>query len=277
MLSKSSTVAKPIVSAVMVVSLGPGKFYGSSLPRPWIYTDVKFNDERVDPPVSVLDPLLVWANEAHWSMGGLSFKRLRHQGRIEGSVKKLQAERESIARKKKRLGKYSRSPDVKASQGKVRNSNKRLASLTPPPAPLAAKRRKYMAVSEEEDDTEEEEEEATVVVEEEESESESSEDEVVVETKKKMPVRKLYDEFNKVAREGKRVVESNGVGGAVMKVVRDLNKEPEGGTQRKRKIGEKNASIVGTRTSPRLVTSADVASVSPIKTRRDSKRHVKRH
>ena len=63
----------------------PAKFYGSSLPRPRIYTDVKFNEERVDPPVPVLDPLLAWANEAHWSMGGLSFKRLRLQGRIEGT------------------------------------------------------------------------------------------------------------------------------------------------------------------------------------------------
>ncbi|XVF01997.1 hypothetical protein REPUB_Repub04eG0138300 [Reevesia pubescens] len=80
----------------MVVPLGPGKFYGSSLPRPRIHTETKFNSERIDPPVPVLDPLLSWANEAHWSMGGLSFKRLRLQGRIEGNVKRLKAQRKKL-------------------------------------------------------------------------------------------------------------------------------------------------------------------------------------
>ncbi|KAF9588093.1 hypothetical protein IFM89_007334 [Coptis chinensis] len=76
----------------MVISLKPAKFYGSSLPRPQIYTDIKFNEERVDPPLSILDPLLDWAKDAHWSMGGLSFKRVRHQGKIEGNIKKLRVE-----------------------------------------------------------------------------------------------------------------------------------------------------------------------------------------
>ncbi|XP_010276420.1 PREDICTED: uncharacterized protein LOC104611169 [Nelumbo nucifera] len=85
----------------MVVALGPGKFYGSSLPRPWIYTNVKLSDEgRVDPPLPVLEPLLSWANDAHWSMGGLSFKRCRLQGRIEGSVKKLRAQQEKQLKNK---------------------------------------------------------------------------------------------------------------------------------------------------------------------------------
>jgi len=75
----------------MVVALGPGKFYGSSLPRPRFYTDVKFGPDRVDPPAPVMDPFLSWAGEAHWSMGGLSFKRLRLQGRIEGNIKRLRA------------------------------------------------------------------------------------------------------------------------------------------------------------------------------------------
>ncbi|KAG6469984.1 uncharacterized protein LOC122032347 [Zingiber officinale] len=79
----------------MVVALGPGRFYGSSLPRPRFFAD----DERVDPPVPVLDPLLSWANEAHWSMGGLSFSRHRLQGRIEGSIKKLRAQQEKIQRR----------------------------------------------------------------------------------------------------------------------------------------------------------------------------------
>lgn len=83
----------------MVVALGPGRFYGSSLPRPRFYADVKFNDERVDPPVPVMDPFLSWAKEAHWSMGGLNFNRHRLQGRIEGSIKKLRAQQEKIQRK----------------------------------------------------------------------------------------------------------------------------------------------------------------------------------
>jgi len=75
----------------MVLPLAPGKFYGGSLPRPWIYGDVKFNSERIDPPPPPSAPLLSWANEAHWSMGGLSSKRKRMQGKIEGSIKKLRA------------------------------------------------------------------------------------------------------------------------------------------------------------------------------------------
>ncbi|KAG6392086.1 hypothetical protein SASPL_146295 [Salvia splendens] len=59
----------------MVVPLGSGKFYGSSLSRLRFYTDVKLNSERVDPPPSVTDPLMSWAREAHWSMGGLNVKR----------------------------------------------------------------------------------------------------------------------------------------------------------------------------------------------------------
>ncbi|XP_057790483.1 uncharacterized protein LOC131007594 [Salvia miltiorrhiza] len=80
----------------MVVALGPGKFYGNSLPRPRFYTDVKFNEERVDPSPSVTDPLMAWAEEAHWSMGGLNVKRHRLQGRIEGNVERLRVQREQI-------------------------------------------------------------------------------------------------------------------------------------------------------------------------------------
>ncbi|KAL7164387.1 hypothetical protein ACSBR2_040323 [Camellia fascicularis] len=57
----------------MVVTQGPGKFYGSSLPKPRIYTDIKFNDDRVDPLSSVTNPLMEWVDEAHWSIDGLSF------------------------------------------------------------------------------------------------------------------------------------------------------------------------------------------------------------
>ncbi|URE36632.1 hypothetical protein MUK42_18244 [Musa troglodytarum] len=81
------------------MALGPGRFYGKSLPRPRFYADVKMNDERVDPPVPVMDPLLSWANEAHWSMGGKSLKRHRLQGRIEGSIKKLRDRQERAQRR----------------------------------------------------------------------------------------------------------------------------------------------------------------------------------
>uniref|UniRef100_A0A803M2L3 Uncharacterized protein n=1 Tax=Chenopodium quinoa TaxID=63459 RepID=A0A803M2L3_CHEQI len=81
-------------AVAMVVPLRPARFYGRSFPRPRFYTDVKFSDERVDPPTPVLDPLMSWANEAHWSMGGLCLNRLRLQGKIEGNVEKLRKQRE---------------------------------------------------------------------------------------------------------------------------------------------------------------------------------------
>lgn len=120
-----------------MLPLGPGKFYGSSLPRPRIYTETKLNPERVDPPVPVMDSFLSWANEAHWSMGGLSFKRLRLQGRIEGSVSRLRQEREKF---------------LKAQN---KQSPQKVSSVSPPAAPLAVKRRKFLALSEEEEEEEE--------------------------------------------------------------------------------------------------------------------------
>ncbi|KAL3509360.1 hypothetical protein ACH5RR_028761 [Cinchona calisaya] len=120
----------------MVVALGLGKFYGSSLPRPRIYTDVKLNEERVDPPLPVMDPLMSWAQDAHWSMGGLSFKRHRLQGRIEGNVKKLRAEREEFFKK--------------SQEGNVGKNGR--VSPSPPPAPVAVKRRRRMVVDEEEEE-----------------------------------------------------------------------------------------------------------------------------
>ncbi|KAH7426641.1 hypothetical protein KP509_10G009600 [Ceratopteris richardii] len=73
----------------MVVPLKLTQFYGSSLPRPRVFLDVKFNDERVDPPAPINDALLSWASEAHWSMGGLCFSHTRSQGKLEGSTCKL--------------------------------------------------------------------------------------------------------------------------------------------------------------------------------------------
>ncbi|XP_047949380.1 uncharacterized protein LOC125195246 [Salvia hispanica] len=80
----------------MVAALGLGKFYGGSLPRPRFYS----GGERIDPPVPVMDPLIAWAEEAHWSMGGVSTTRRRFQGRIEGNVDKLRVQRDDALFKK---------------------------------------------------------------------------------------------------------------------------------------------------------------------------------
>lgn len=175
----------------MVAPLGPGKFYGSSLPRPRIYTDVKYSHERVDPPISVVDPLLAWANEAHWSMGGLCTKRIRLQGRIEGNIGKLRAQNEKMVRisnMEKRGG--SPVPEEKANQSDtvvdLADDDVVNRSVPTPAAPVAVKRkRRFMALEEEEEEAREEEE------------------EVVVEKKKK-PARKLINEFNSVATTPRR-------------------------------------------------------------------------
>ncbi|KAA8532865.1 hypothetical protein F0562_033018 [Nyssa sinensis] len=124
----------------MVVALGPGKFYGSSLPRPRIYTDVKFNGERVDPPISVIDPFMSWAEEAHWSMGGLRLKRHRLQGRIEGSVKKLRPEHEKSLKKRQQSAAAAATDWI--SNSTIGSGDKNV-SPSPPPAPMATKRRRF--------------------------------------------------------------------------------------------------------------------------------------
>ncbi|TMW92936.1 hypothetical protein EJD97_012384 [Solanum chilense] len=114
----------------MVVALEPGRFYGSSLPRPRFY---KPNEQRVDPPRSVLDPLMSWAEEAHWSMGGVSLTRHRLQGRIEGNIEKLRAEGEKTPEKD--------SPVAPCTE----------SSPPMPPAPYVLKRKRRL-VDESEDD-----------------------------------------------------------------------------------------------------------------------------
>ena len=172
----------------MVVSLGPGKFYGTSLPRPRIYADVKFNNERVDPPVPVTDPLMSWANEAHWSMGGLSFKRLRLQGKIEGNVEKLRAEREKLFRKQNRgVATVGRS-DLTGSKSP--------ASVSPLPVLAMTKRRRFMAMIENEEEDEDEE---VVEIGEEKESLEIGNRRV-----RRRLVKKLGDEFDKVASESER-------------------------------------------------------------------------
>ncbi|KAJ4804023.1 hypothetical protein LUZ62_016589 [Rhynchospora pubera] len=167
----------------MVLALGPGRFYGSSLPRPRFYPDPKLNSTRVDPPESVIDPLLSWANEAHWSMGGLSFRRLRLQGKIEGSITKLRK---------------SMSPNPKRRKTSTRFAKERLSRLD--------------EVDEEESESESDEEvyDSNLEEEEEEGDGESDveseeEEEVEVVSKKRKRVRRLGDEFDRIAEEAKKV------------------------------------------------------------------------
>ncbi|GER53324.1 sister chromatid cohesion protein PDS5 homolog B [Striga asiatica] len=222
----------------MVVALGPGKFYGSSLPRPRFYTDVKLNPERVDPPPLVLDPLMSWAMDAHWSMGGLSFKRHRLQGRIEGKVERLRTQREQISKKS-----AGDSPAVKSGKkggtSRVRNS----PSPSPPPPPVALKRRRVVGLIDEEDD-----------------------EEVDVPPAKRGPVRKLGDDFERVARESGIGAASGGeAGGAVAGRTRSKRVEVGAGaverkTKKKKKLvkGVRRigaAVATGKRSSPRLAKS----------------------
>ncbi|MED6185667.1 hypothetical protein PIB30_059303, partial [Stylosanthes scabra] len=174
----------------MVASLGPGKFYGTSLPRPHVYTDVKFNNYRVDPPLSVTDPLVSWANEAHWSMGGLSFKRLHLQGKIEGNVDTLRAQLETFSHS----GPQAPNPPPHFKPTLSRIKRPATDSPRPPPAPIAPKRRRFTARIEENEENEEE-----------------TEEEVRVKPKSKAKdsrrgvgrrlVKKLGDDFDRVASE----------------------------------------------------------------------------
>ncbi|KAL4348157.1 hypothetical protein GQ457_17G005430 [Hibiscus cannabinus] len=205
----------------MVVSLGPGKFYGSSLPRPRIYTDTKFNPERIDPPVPVLDPLLSWADEAHWSMGGLSFKRLRLQGRIEGNVKRLKAQREKLLNDTP-----ERSPKSKRDAADD--------DVSPPPAPVAVKRR-FLDLND--DDVE----------------SENECDELLVRREKKRvlrngAVRKLGDEFELVAKNVGLVSKRKRSFSEEMEMAEEVNF----GSETKGEKKGKTAVQSGVRTSPRL-------------------------
>ncbi|KAJ4880465.1 Uncharacterized protein Rs2_37520 [Raphanus sativus] len=152
-------------------AIRPVEFYGNSLPRPRFFDNPKFNSHRVDPPLSVLDPLLSWAREAHWSMGGLNFTRLRLQGRIEGNVDKLRAQLEKSTPTKLESG----------SSDKKRRSGYDSDSDSPPAAPVAVKRRRYIDLN---DDADEEE--------------IGSEDEGVARIR-----RKLSDDFDRVAGESK--------------------------------------------------------------------------
>ncbi|XP_039054280.1 uncharacterized protein LOC120196569 [Hibiscus syriacus] len=127
----------------------------------------RFNFERVDPPVPVLDPLLSWANEAHWSIDDLSFKRLRLLGQIEGNVKRLKAQREKLL-------------------------NDKDDDPSPHHAPKAVKRRRFFDLNED--------------GEEEDVDGENYGDEMVVKREakrvlRKGAVRKLGDDFERMAND----------------------------------------------------------------------------
>ncbi|CAI8592598.1 unnamed protein product [Vicia faba] len=126
----------------------PVRFYGSSLPRPRIHVNSDGSD-RVDPPLSVTGPLMSWAEEAHWSMGGLSFKRLRLMGKIVGNVEELRTQREKEFNAYSLSHAKSPSSDVPRSKGSPSPSP---PSPSPPPAPFASKRRRLETLLEEEEE-----------------------------------------------------------------------------------------------------------------------------
>lgn len=229
--------------AAMVVALGPGKFYGSSLPRPRFYN----KEDRVDPPVPVLDPLLSWANEAHWSMGGLSFKRLRLQGKIEGNIQKLRKEQE------KRDHNQSSTPisELKAKKSSINGGNKgkkreNRDEDSPPPAPISKKRRqRTVLVDEESDDGSD-------------GSEEERENEGVMRRRRRL-VRKLGDDFEMVATENVKIPE--GVARRTrsrrsMVLVEDEDESDGGGNSKVGKSGSERKGSVspsnGARSSPRL-------------------------
>lgn len=207
----------------MVVALGPGKFYGSSLPRPRFYTDVRFNEERVDPPAPVLDSLMSWAEEAHWSMGGLNVKRLRFQGHIEGNINKIKAEHE-------RSEKISAKKSAKNSEVEAEMGESEVAVMSPeaPPAPFVVKRKRRFLVDEDESDGEE--------------------------NVKRGAVRKLGDDFEKVAEECGMKKEGEGSDGVATRSRRGRSEELEAEKVKLKgkKLKSKGNGEVGVRVSPRL-------------------------
>lgn len=252
----------------MVVTLGPGKFYGSSLPRPRIYNDVKFNEERVDPPVPVLAPLLSWANEAHWSMGGLSFKRLRFQGKIEGNVQKLKKEKEKIEKNSnQRLAPVSESKKQSSTNGGSKGKERGNREDSPPPAPISKKaRRRSMLVDGDNDDV-------------------AGEERENIRRKVRRLVRKLGDDFkmvatqNGVSQEGRSEGVASRTRSRRSMVLSEEDEEPEDGEDSKsgksgngskaEKISERKRSV-----SPKRVRkkNGEKGSASPSNRTRSSPR-----
>lgn len=182
----------------MVASLGPSRFYGSGLPRPRFYNSNN-GEDRVNPPVSILDPLLSWAEEAHWSMGGLSSKRHRLQGRIEGSIQKLRMQEESREKKKRKI---ERSDLVKkAKKAKRENSEKmkKLRDMEEEADIEESEEEDLVLESDSNDDVEEEEEEENVSL----SVISVAPVKTVTPLRPRRRARNLVDEFDKIAASEK--------------------------------------------------------------------------
>ncbi|CAA7050156.1 unnamed protein product [Microthlaspi erraticum] len=199
------------------LAIRPVEFYGNGLPRPYVFDSPQFNSHRVDPPLSALDPLLSWARDAHWTMGGLNFTRLRLQGRIEGNCNKLRAQLE-------------KSTPVKLESGHSEKKKKRSGYDSPPAAPIAVKRRRFIDLNDEDDE-----------------EEIGSEDEGVARIR-----RKLSDDFDRVAVESKSIpvkvnkkpIEPVSIGKRLESVAKRLKEK------KKTQKVEETTSL--TRTSPRL-------------------------
>ncbi|XP_045806883.1 uncharacterized protein LOC123899715 [Trifolium pratense] len=220
----------------MVFPLKLTKFYGSSLPRPRIYVNPNGN-ERIDPPISVTDPLMSWAQEAHWSMGGVSFKRLRLMGKIEGNIGRLRNQREKEDKEFKAQA-HNKSPISNSDlpRSKISDSPLPSKSPSPPPAPIASKRRRLVTLLEEEEKGEEIRVSAPV-------------------TRRRRLVKKLGDDFDRVASpENKKSDEV---------VVSDSTVVTPKRSRRLVKIGDAGKKIVEEKENKKVVVVVEEGEKSP--------------
>ncbi|CAJ2660494.1 unnamed protein product [Trifolium pratense] len=220
----------------MVFPLKLTKFYGSSLPRPRIYVNPNGN-ERIDPPISVTDPLMSWAQEAHWSMGGVSFKRLRLMGKIEGNIGRLRNQREKEDKEFKAQA-HNKSPISNSDlpRSKISDSPLPSKSPSPPPAPIASKRRRLVTLLEEEEKGEEIRVSAPV-------------------TRRRRLVKKLGDDFDRVASpENKKSDEL---------VVSDSTVVTPKRSRRLVKIGDAGKKIVEEKENKKVVVVVEEGEKSP--------------
>ncbi|XP_057775110.1 uncharacterized protein LOC130994092 [Salvia miltiorrhiza] len=177
---------------------------------------------------------MAWAEEAYWSMGGLNVKRHRLQGRIEGNVERLRVQREQI---------FKRSPipnkSVKKPAASRRQEDEIDKTPSPPRAPVAIKRRRVVGLLDEDE-----------------------EEEVVA--AKRGPVRKLGDDFERVARESGMASnagsESGGAAAAAARTRSKSGKTSLSSDEVERK-GEKKKLVKG----GRKIGAAVVAAASGIR------------
>uniref|UniRef100_A0A6N2LZI1 Uncharacterized protein n=1 Tax=Salix viminalis TaxID=40686 RepID=A0A6N2LZI1_SALVM len=171
-----------------------------------------------------MDPFLSWANEAHWSMGGLNFNRLRYQGRIEGNTEKLRKQQENKGKLQAKSSPKKKDP---VPDGQKERNKKRGGSVSPPPAPKVAKKRRFLQLIDEESEEEDQEFEEPHTV-------------------KRGLARKLAGDFERVAKENHNVKVPE-------EVIRE-EKKSRGGKKDKKSGGESGSEAVsgGIRSSPRL-------------------------